>query len=91
VQHLRERWWPYVALLALGALGLLGFHIGWAILGGALLGVETLLELVRIKRRAPEVPTSWRVLGFYGEALGLGALAGIGVWACGAATRAVLL
>ena len=54
-------------------------HIWPAIIGGALFGAPSLARLVLLKRGYPDVPTSWRVIGFYAETIFHGVGAGMAV------------
>ena len=58
-------------------MGLLQLSIWPAIIGGALFGAPGLAQLVLLRRGYPEVPTSWRLIGFYAEAIVHGVGAGM--------------
>jgi hypothetical protein len=79
--------WSLAVLFTVGTLGLFGAHIGWALLGGTLLGIDLLMRLLAVKRRYPQVRTGWKVVAIYSEAFVPGNLAAIGAWACGALVR----
>ena len=64
------------------------FSIWPAILGGALFGAPGLAQLVLLKRDNPDVPTSWRLIGFYVEAILHGVGAGIAGYFVGYGIRA---
>lgn len=85
--HLRDSWWVIAALCVLGVAGMTGAHVVWAILGGALIGGDSLLDLLRISAEYPDVPLSWRKLVMYAQAVVFGIAAGVGVWAIGAVSR----
>jgi hypothetical protein len=48
-----------------------------AIVGGALFGAPGLAQLVLLERGYPDVPTSWRVIALYAEAIFHGVGAGM--------------
>ena len=58
-------------------MGFLQTPIWPALLGGALFGTPSLAQLVLLKKGYPKVPTSWRIIGFYTEAILLGISAGV--------------
>jgi hypothetical protein len=67
----------FIAILIFMVMGFLKVSIWPAIIGGALFGTPSLAQLVLIKRDHPDVPTSWRVIGFYAEAIFQGVCAGM--------------
>jgi hypothetical protein len=59
-----------------------------AIIGGALFGAPSLAQLVLLKRGYPYLPTSWRVIGIYAEAIFHGVGAGMAGYFVGYGIRA---
>ena len=83
---LRNEALSFIAILLFVAMGFLRVSIGLTIIGGALLGMPDLAQLVLIKRSYPDVPTTWRVIGFYAEAIIYGVCAGMAGYFVGYST-----
>jgi hypothetical protein len=85
---LRSEALSFVAITIFVVMGFLQVSIWPAIIGGALFGAPGLAQLVLLKRDYPNVPTSWRLIAFYAEAIFLGVCAGMAGYFVGFGIRA---
>jgi hypothetical protein len=85
---LRSEALSFVAITIFMVMGVLQVSIWPAIIGGALFGAPGLAQLMLLKRDYPSVPTSWRLIGFYGEAILHGVGAGVAGYFVGYGIRA---